>query len=129
MLSKSWIEEVGDKRKISGKENIKKAQAALKEKREKENNKPLELESNDDDKTTVLTFKNKDKKRCKEIEIKMDLLIESQRQLHKDFQRRRKKKKKVAPLLHVEKRGKVEGKKGVEEKKSDNPCKSAFILF
>ena len=50
-----------DKRKISGKENIKKAQAALKEKREKEKNKPLEFESDDDDETPVLTFKNKDK--------------------------------------------------------------------
>ena len=63
------IEEVGDKRKISGKENIKKAQVALKEKREKEKNKPLEFESDDDDDddTSILTFKNKDKKRYKEI--------------------------------------------------------------
>ena len=81
----------------------------------------MELESNDDDKTTVLTFKNKDKKRCKEIEIKMDLLIESQRRLHKDFQKRKEKKKKV-----VERK---EKEKLVEEKKSDNPCKSASILF
>ena len=36
MPSNNRIEEVGDKRKILGKENIKKAQAALKEKREKE---------------------------------------------------------------------------------------------
>ena len=34
-----------DKRKILGKENIKKAQAVLKEKRKKEKNKPLEFES------------------------------------------------------------------------------------
>ena len=95
MHSKSWIEEVGDKRKILGKENIKKAQAAL-EKREKEKNKPLELESDDDDETSVLTFKNKDKKRYKEIKSKMDLLIESQRQLREDFQ-------KVLNTFHVPK--------------------------
>ena len=42
---------LSNKRKILGKGNIKKAQAALKEKREKEKNKPLELESDDDDET------------------------------------------------------------------------------
>ena len=117
MPSNNRIEEVGDKRKILGKENIKKAQAALKEKREKEKNKPLEFESDDEDETSVLTFKNKDKKRYKEIEAKMDLLIESQKQLREDFQKRKEKKKKV-----------VIGKL-IEEKKSDNPCKSASILF
>ena len=95
MPSNNRIEEVGDKRKISGKENIKKAQAALKEKREKEKNKPLEFESDDEDETPVLTFKNKEKKRYKEIEAKMDLLNESQRQLREDFQKRKEKKKKV----------------------------------
>ena len=52
-----------------------------------------------------------------QLEAKMDLLIESQKQLHEDFQKRKEKKKKV-----------VIGKP-VEEKKSDNPCKSASILF
>ena len=78
-----------DKRKILGKENIKKAQAVLKEKRKKEKNKPLEFESDDEDETPVLTFKNKDKKRYKEIKAKIDLLIESQKQLRKDFQKRK----------------------------------------
>ena len=67
------------------------------------------------------TFKNKDKKRYKEIEAKMDLLIESQRQLCENFQKRKEKKKKV-----VERK---EKEKVVEEKTSDNPCKSASILF
>ena len=48
----------------------------------------------------------------------MDLLIESQRQLREDFQKRKEKKKKV-----------VKEEKVVEEKISDNPCKSASILF
>ena len=52
----------------------------------------MELESNDDDKTPVLTFKNKDKKRYKEIEAKMDLLIESQRQLWGFSKKKRKEK-------------------------------------
>ena len=72
----------------------------------------------DEDETPVLTFKNKEKKKYKEIEAKMDLLIESQRQLREDFQKRKEKKKKV-----------VKEEKVVEEKKSDNPCKSASILF
>ena len=58
---------LADKRKVSGKENIKKAHAALKEKREKEKlekSKPLEFESDDseDDDKPILTFKSKDKK-------------------------------------------------------------------
>ena len=53
----------------------------------------MEFESDDEDETPVLTFKNKDKKRYKEIEAKMDLLIESQRQLREDFQKRKKKEK------------------------------------
>ena len=52
----------------------------------------------------------------------MDLLIESQRQLRKDFQKRKEKKKKVI----IERK---EKEKVVEEKTSDNPCKSASILF
>ena len=55
----------------------------------------MEFESNDDDETPVLTFKNKEKKRYKEIKAKMDLLIESQRQLREDFQKSKEKKKKV----------------------------------
>ena len=50
----------------------------------------------------------------------MDLLIESQKQLCEDFQKRKEKKKKVV----TEKKERV-----VKEKKSDNPCKSASILF
>ena len=60
---------------------------------------------------------------------KIDLLIESQKQLHNDFQKRKEKKKKVLPFSSTPSstcRGK---RKGVEEKKSDNPCKSASILF
>ena len=117
MPSNNWIEEVGDKRKILSKENIKKAQAALKEKREKEKNKPLEFESDDDnDETPVLTFKNKDKKRYKEIKAKMDLLIESQRQLREDFQKRKEKKKVVIERV-------------VEEKKSDNHVSQLLSYF
>ena len=81
----------------------------------------MEFESDHEDETPVLTFKNKEKKRYKKIEAKMDLLIESQRQLREDFQKRKEKKKKV-----VERK---EKEKPVEEKKSDNPCKSASILF
>ena len=50
----------------------------------------------------------------------MDLLIESQKQLREDFQKRKEKKKKIE---------RKEKEKPVEEKKSDNPCKSASILF
>ena len=50
----------------------------------------------------------------------MDLLIESQKQLRADFQKRKEKKKKIE---------RKEKEKPVEEKKSDNPCKSASILF
>ena len=51
--------------------NASKEKTILNFQREKEKNKPLEFES-DEDETPVLTFKNKDKKRCKEIEANMD---------------------------------------------------------
>lgn len=60
------MEEYVDKRKITGKLNLQKAQAVLKEKRAQKNaekSKPLELESSDsEDDQPVLTFKKKSKK-------------------------------------------------------------------